>query len=229
MANKWGNNGNSERLYFGGLPKSLQMVTAVMKSKDTCSLEEKLLQARSHIKKQRHYFANKGPSSQSYGFSSSHVRMWELDYKESWAAKNWCFELWCWRRLLRVPWMARRSNQLILKEINLEYSLEELMLKLKSSTLATWCEELTHLQRFWCWEKLKSGEGNNREWNGWMATPTRWTWVWACSRSWRWIGKPGVLQFMGSQSLTRLSNWTELNWAPLLCCYLSTEGKYFPV
>ena len=155
--------------------------------------------------------------------------MWELDYKESWAAKNWCFELWCWRRLLRVPWMARRSNQLILKEINLEYSLEELMLKLKSSTLATWCEELTHLQRFWCWEKLKSGEGNNREWNGWMATPTRWTWVWACSRSWRWIGKPGVLQFMGSQSLTRLSNWTELNWAPLLCCYLSTEGKYFPV
>ena len=79
-----------------------------------------------------HYFAEKGPSHQSYGFSSSHVWMWELDYKESWAPKNWCFcELWCWRRLLSIPWTARRSNQLILKEINTEYSLEGLMLKLK--------------------------------------------------------------------------------------------------
>ena len=68
---------------------------------------------------------------QSYGFSSSHVWMWELDYKESWAPKNWCFELWCWRRLLRVPWTARRSNQSVLKEISPEYSLERLMLKLK--------------------------------------------------------------------------------------------------
>ena len=88
-------------------------------------------QVRQHIKKQRHYFANKGPSSESYGFSSSHVWMWELDYKESWAPKNWCFDLWCWRRLLRVPWTARRSNQSILKEMSPEYSLEGLMLKLK--------------------------------------------------------------------------------------------------
>ena len=78
-----------------------------------------------------HPFVNKGPSSQGYGFSSSHVWMWELDYKESWALKNWCFELWCWRRLLRVPWTARRSNQSILKEISSGYSLEGLMLKLK--------------------------------------------------------------------------------------------------
>ena len=84
------------------------------------------------ILKSRHYFANKGPSSQSYGFSSSHVWMWELDYKESWVP--WridAFELWCWRRLLRVPWTARRSNQSILREISPEYSLEGLMLKLK--------------------------------------------------------------------------------------------------
>ena len=87
MANRWGNNGNSDRLFWGS-PKSLQMVTAAMKLKDVCSLEEKLWQ---HIKKQRHYFANLGPSSQCYGFSSSHVWMWELDYKESWAPKNWCF------------------------------------------------------------------------------------------------------------------------------------------
>ena len=74
---------------------------------------------------------NKGLSSQSYGFSSSHVWMYELDYKESWAQKNWCFEPWCWRRLLRVPWTSRRSNQSILKEISSDYSLEGLMLKLK--------------------------------------------------------------------------------------------------
>ena len=88
-------------------------------------------QARQHIKKQRHYFANKGSSSQSYVFSSSHIWMWELDYKESWVPKNWYFELWCWRRLLRVPCTARRSNQSILQEISPEYSLEGLMLKLK--------------------------------------------------------------------------------------------------
>ena len=83
------------------------------------------------LKKNRDIFANKGPSSQSYGFSSSHIWMWNLDCKESWAWKNYAFELWCWRRLLRVPWTARRSNQSILKEISSEYSLEGLMLKLK--------------------------------------------------------------------------------------------------
>ena len=81
---------------------------------------------RQHIKKQRQHFVDKGPSSQSYVFSSSQVPMWESDHKEGWA-----FKLWCWRRLLRVPWTARRSNQLIWKKINLEYSLEELMLKLQ--------------------------------------------------------------------------------------------------
>ena len=88
-------------------------------------------QPRQHIKKQRHYFSNKGPSSQSYGFSSSHVWIWELDYKESWMLNIGAFKLWCWRRLLRVPWTARRSNQSILKEISPEYSSEGLILKLK--------------------------------------------------------------------------------------------------
>ena len=88
-------------------------------------------QPRQHIKKQRHYFVNKGPFSQSYSFSSSHVRMWELDYKEAENQRIDAFELWCWRRLLRVPWTTKRSNQSILKEISPEYSLESLMLKLK--------------------------------------------------------------------------------------------------
>ena len=90
MANRWGNNGNSDRLFLRS-PKSLQMVTAAMKLKGSCSLEEKLWQPRQHIKKQRHYFSNKGLSSESYGFSSGHVWMWKLDYKENWAPKNWCF------------------------------------------------------------------------------------------------------------------------------------------
>ena len=88
-------------------------------------------QHKQHMKKQRHYFANKGPSSQGYGFSSGHVWMWELDCEESWVPKNWSFELWCWRRLLRVPWTARRSNQSILKKISPGCSLEGRMLKLK--------------------------------------------------------------------------------------------------
>ena len=84
-----------------------------------------------HVKKQRHYFYNKGSSSQGYGFSSGHVWMWELDYEESWCQRIDAFELWRWRRLLGVLWTARRSNQSILKEINPEYSFEGLRLKLK--------------------------------------------------------------------------------------------------
>jgi len=164
-------------------------------------------------KKQRHYFADKGPSSQSYCFSSSHVRwMWELDYKESWMPKNWCFWIvWCWRRLLRVPWIARRSNQSILKEISPEYSLEGLMLKLKLQSLATWCRELTHLKRPWCWERLKAGrEGDNRGWDGWMASPTQWTWVWVNSGS--KLREAWCAPFHGvTKSWIWLSDWTELN------------------
>ena len=139
---------------------------------------------------------------------------------ESWTIKkaehrrNDAFELWCWRRLLRVPWTARRSNQSILREISPEYSVERLMLKL--NTLATWCEELTPWERPWCWERLKvGGEGGDRGWDDWMASPTQWTWVWVSSGSWWWTGRPGELQFMGSQRaeyywVTKL-NWTESN------------------
>ena len=102
-----------------------------MKLIDACSLEKSYDQHRQHIKKQRHYFANKGLSSQSYGFSSSHVWMWELDYKESWALKNWRFWTLVLEKTIGSPLDCKRSNQSILKEINPEYSLERLMLKLK--------------------------------------------------------------------------------------------------
>ena len=91
MGNKWRNSGNSSWLLFFWAPKSLQIVIAVLKLKDTYSWKESYDQPRQHIKKQKHYFDNKGQSSQGYGFSSSHVWVWELDYKESWAQKNWCF------------------------------------------------------------------------------------------------------------------------------------------
>ena len=116
---------------FGGSPKSLQMRTQPWNWKILAPLKEIYDQTRQHIKKQRHYLANKGPSSQSYGFSSSYVWMWVLDYKESWEPKNWCFWTVGWRRLLRDPWTASRSNQSILKKISSEYSLEGLMMKLK--------------------------------------------------------------------------------------------------
>ena len=110
------------------------------------------------------------------------------------------FELWCWIRLLRAPWTARRSNQSILKEISPGCSLEGLMLNWSPNTLATWCKELTRWKRPWCWERLKAGgKGDDREWDGWMASLTQWTWVWASSGSWWWTGKPGVLKYMGSQ------------------------------
>ena len=138
--------------------------------------------------------------------------MWELDYKKAECQRIDAFELCCWRRLLKVPWTARRSNQSILKEISPGCSLEGLMLKLNSSTLATSCEELTHWKRPWCWEGLGAGgEGNDRKWDGWMASPTRWTWVWVNSGSWWWAGRPGVLWFMGLQRVGH--DWvTELNW-----------------
>ena len=118
------------------------------------------------------------------------------------------FELWCWRRLFRVPWTARRSNQSILKEISPGCSLEGLLLKLKLQ----YFEELTHLKRPWCWERLRAGgDGHDRGWDGWMASLTQWTWVRVDSGSWRWTGRPGVLRFMESQRVGH--DWaTGLNW-----------------
>ena len=140
------------QILFSWAPKSLQTVTAVMKLKVTCSLEEKLDKPRQHIKKQRHYFANKGPSSQSYGFSRSHVWMWELDYKESWVPKNWCFWTVVLEKTLESP-LARKAIQPINPEGNpkvLNVHWKDWCWSWNSNTLATWCKELTHWKRPWC-------------------------------------------------------------------------------
>ena len=138
-------------------------------------------------------------------------------------------------KTLESPWIARRSSQSILKEINPEYSLEGLLLKLKLQYLAAWCEELTHWKRPWSWAKLKAGGvGDDRRRDGWMVSPTQWTWVWASSGKWRRRGKPGMLQSMESQRVGH--DWvTELNWffnflfdffSDLFSCILSSRHMF---
>ena len=137
---------------------------------------------------------------------------------ESWTVKKaegWridAFEVWCWRRFLRIPWTARRSNQSILKEISPGCSLEGLMLKLKLQYFGHLMWRVDSLEKTLMLGGIGGkGEGDNRGWDGYMASPTQWTWVWVNSGSWWWTGRPGVLRFMRSQSRTRLGNWTELN------------------
>ena len=125
-------------------------------------------QPRQLTKKQTHYFANKGPSSQSYGFSSSHVWMWELDYKELWAPRIDAFELWCWRRLLRIPWTARRPNQSILKEISPEYSLEWLMLKLKLQCFGHLMQRVDSLEKTLMLGKIEGRKRRGWQWMRWL-------------------------------------------------------------
>ena len=139
-------------------------------------------------------------------------KSWTIMKAEHWRTD--AFELWCWRRLLRVPWTTRRSNQSILKEISPEYSLEGLMLKLKLQYFGHLMRRTNSWKRPWCWEKLKAGgEGDNR-WDDWIASLTQWTWVWASSGSWWWTGKPGMLQSMWLQRVGH--DWvTGLNWTDL--------------
>ena len=153
-----------------------------------------------HIKKPRHYFANESPYSQRYSFSNSHVWVWELDHKESWGPKNWCFQTVVLEKTL--------ENLLDCKEI------KPVNPKWKQSWIFTGrtdaeVEAPKHWPpdaKSWSFENtLMLGKiegrrkGHDRGWNGWMASPTQWTWVWANSGRWWWIGNPGVLQSMGSQ------------------------------
>ena len=136
---------------------------------------------------------------------------WTIKKAEHWRID--AFELWCWRKLLRVPWATRRSNQSILKEISPEYSRKGLMLKLKLPYFGHLMQRADSFEKKpRCWERLRAGgEGADRAWDVWMASLTQWTWVWVDSGSWWWTGRPGVLWFMGSQRVRH--NWaTELNW-----------------
>ena len=173
-------------------------------------------QPRKHVKKQRYYLAEKGPSNQRCGFSVVMYRCESWTLKKTEHQRIDAFELWCWRRLLRVPWTTRRSNQTTRKEINPECSLEGLMLKLKLQYFGHLMQGMTHLKRPWCWERFKArGGGDDRGWDGWIASLTQWTQVWVSSGSWWWKGRPGMLQSMGLQRVGH--DWaTELNWTDWL-------------
>ena len=165
-------------------------------------------QPRQHIKKQRHYFANKGPSSQSYGFSSSRVWIWELDHKESWALKNWC----CWTVVLEKT----LESLLDCKEIQPVHPKGNKTwtfigrTNVEAETPILWPPDVkSSLEKPWCWERLKvGGEGADRGWDGWMASPTQWTWVWAKSQIRHGVAKSRIL----------LSNWTTVIWHSNFTC-----------
>ena len=168
----------------------------------------------------RDCFANKSPSSQSYGFSSSHVWMWELDCKESWALKNWCFWTVVLEKTLESPLDCKEIQQ-----VNPKGNQSWIFIgktDTESEAPILWPPDVKN------WligkdpddrkvemievEMIGRGEGDGRKWDGWMALLTRWTWVWASFGSWWWTGKPGVLQSRVSESWTWLNDWTELKY-----------------
>ena len=126
--------------------------------------------------------------------------MWKLDHKECWMPENWCFQTVVLEKTLESPLDCREIQPVNPKGNQLNFHWKDWCWSWSSNTSATWWEELTHWKRPWFWERLKAGgEGDDRGWDCWMASPTQWTWVWANSGSWWWIGRPGVLQSMGSQ------------------------------
>ena len=157
--------------FIWGAPKSLQMVTAAMKLKCLLLGRTAVTNLDSILKSRDITLPTKVCLVKAmvfpvvmYGCESGTIKKAECQRIDA-------FELWCWRRLLRVPWTAR-SNQSTLKEISPEYSLKNWCWSWNSNTLATWCEELTHWKRPWCWERSRAGEGDDREWDDWMASPT---------------------------------------------------------
>ena len=158
----------------------------------TAAWKENYDQPRQHIKKQRHYFADKGLSSQSYGFSSCHVWMWELDYKESWAPKNWCFWTVVLEKTLESP-LDSKEILLVCRKGNQSWIFNG-RTDGEAKTPIFWpCDVKKWLiwkdpdaGEYWRWEEKGTTDG-------WMVSLTQWTWVWVNSRSWWWTGKPGVL------------------------------------
>ena len=199
------------------------MVTALWNLKTLAPGKKSYDQPRQHIQKQRRYFANKGPSSQSYGFPSSHVRMWELDHKESWALRNWCFWTVVLEKTLESPLDCKE-----IQPVNPKRNQSWIVIgrtDAEAETPILWPPDVKNLEKI-----LMMGKIEGRRRRGWQ----RMRWLDVITdlmdmslgklQEWWWIGRPGVLQFMGSQSQTWLSDWTELNWVSSMA--LTFKKKY---
>ena len=167
-------------------------------------------------------FANKGPSSQSYGFFRSHVWIWELDYKDSWVLKNWCFWTVVLEKTLEGP-LNCKEIQPVQPKGNQSWIFIG-RTDAETETPILWAPEA---KNWLIWKDPDAGkdwgqkeEGTTEDEMDASASPTRWTWVWVNSGSWWWTGKPGMLQSTGSQSQTQLSNWTELD-------YMNLSGQWY--
>ena len=209
--------GKQWQISFSWAPKSLQMVTAAMKLKDASSLEEKYDQTRQHIKKQRHCFANKGPSSQRYGFSSSHAWMWELDYKESWAPKNWFFWTVVLEKTLQSPLDWKEIQPVHAKANQSWLFIGRTDVEAETPILWPRLWRADSFEKTLMLGKIEGRRRRGRQRMRWLDGITdSVTWVWVNSGSWWWTGKPGVLQSMGSQRVghewVTEVNWTEAGW-----------------
>ena len=191
------NNGNSDKLYFTWVPKSLQMVSATMKLKHLL-LGRKVMINLDSILKSRDITLPTKVKAMVFPVGMYGCESWTIKKAECWRTD--VFELWCWRSLLRVPWVVRRSNHSILKEISPEYSLERLVLKLKVQYFGHLMWRIDSLEKTLMLGKIEGRR--RRRWQRMiccMASPTRWTWIWVNSGSWWWTGRPIVLRFMGLQ------------------------------
>ena len=156
---------------------------------------------------------DKDPSSQSYGFSSSHVWMSELDHKEGWMLKNWRFWTMVLEKTLESPLDCKEIQPVDCKGNQSWIFIGRTDVELKLQYFVHLVQRTDSLGKIWCWERLKAGgEGEDRGWDGWMASPTRWTWVWANSGSWWWTGSLACCIHGVTKSWTWLSDWTNYSW-----------------
>ena len=204
MANRWGKRKQWHTLFWGGS----KMVIAAMKLKD--AWKKSYDQPRQQIKKQRHYFADHHTYSQSYGFFSSHVWMWELDHKKSWMLNNWCFWTVVLEKTLESPLNCREIKLVNPKGNQSCIFIRKTDAETEAPIFNHWYEEPTRWKRPWCWERFRvGGEEDDRGRDGWMEFLIQWTWVWASSSSWWWARKFGLLKSIGSQSQIQLSKWMD--------------------
>ena len=219
MGKQW----KQRQILFLGAPKLLQMVTAVMKLKDACSLEKSYDQPRQHIIKQRNYFANKDMSGQGYGFSNSPVWMWALDYKESWVPNYWCFWTVVLEKTLESPLDWKK-----IQPVNPNGDQSWVFIGRTDTEAETPILWQPHMKSWLIWKDSDAGrdwgqkEKGTTGWDGWIASPTRWTWVWVNSGSWWWTGRPVCCSSWGHKESDRTEwlNWTEPNVASILITFI---------